>query len=134
MRIKDSTRINIKDSINIIKAGESEIDGQSPCDSTEKTFKGKSGNFNYVLKFFRDGRFNLNIKENQDTKSEVKVTEKESVKEKDKTREEITPPVIVVDKKVTFKDWVKHGIQFSLILLVLFFAGKYSLKYFKIIK
>lgn len=103
VRIKDSTRISIKDSISITKAGQSGIDGVAPCDSTEQIFRGGAGNFTYLLKFFADGRFSLDIKEIQDTKSEYKETNKATVKEKDKIKETITPPVIVEKQLSWFK-------------------------------
>lgn len=133
VRIKDSTRINIKDSITIIKAGQAGIDGHAPCDSTEQIYRGGSGNFTYLLKFFKGGRFSLDIKEVQDTKSQIKESNKESIKEKDKIKETITPPVIV-EKKLSWLEKLKAKTDFfwwlglALIALSLYKVGLFTYK------
>jgi hypothetical protein len=140
IRIKDSLRITIKDSVKIIKAGQSGIDGIVPCDSTEKTFRGGAGNFTYVLKFFRDGRFTLDIKEIQDTKSEYKERDKESIKEKDKVKETITPPVIVEKPKTwfeRFQSWTSWLWWLGLILIasiILYFILTFSVPFIRNLK
>lgn len=135
-RYKDSLTLNIKDSTVITKIPATNItqDFTNLCDSLGrlKDFhsKVKSGHTTSEV-FAKDGV--LTVKCNTDSLENVNRTLSKD-KAIYKSAYESTKSIINTPKKFSFKEWFTNGIQFLLVLLVLWFGGKFALRYFKIIK
>jgi len=136
IKTKDSTIVNLKDSTVITKVPATNItqDFTNLCDSLGrlKDFRSvvKSGHTTSEVSA-KDGV--LVVKCNTDSLESVNRTLSRD-KEIYKSAYESTKSVISAPKKFSFKDWCINGIQFLVVILVLWFGGKFALRYFKLIK
>ncbi len=132
---KDSTVYNYKDSTVITKIPGSAIkqDFTNICDSLGKlknfNSKVKSGHATSIVSA-KDGV--LVVECNTDS---LEMINKTISREKEiyKSAYESTKTIINTPKKFSFKEWFKNGISFMLVIIALWFGGKFALRYFKII-
>lgn len=135
-RFKDSLITKVKDSTRIVLIPKTVIrqDFSNICDSLGKLrdFKSttRSGKTTSIVSA-KDGV--LTVECNTDSLESVNRT-LTSDKEIYKEAYESTKSIINTPKKFSFKEFIKNGLIFNLILVGLFFLGRFALRYFKLIK